>query len=362
MSETKALLLIGDSDTRNQIFEALSGTTAGVVSASSVEEAKRLDLDDVDLVIADASTEHLPLIRSIATEGRAACLLIDETGSSSALSAAMEVGIHGYMKLPVGPREVALNARHALMLRRNELRNEERHRDLERMVNDRTSELWQAVTQIEKVREELNSSREETIERLVLAAELKDGELRPHLERMSRYCGLLAKRAGLDEQLANTIRVASLMHDIGKAGLPEAVLLKEGKFRPAERETAKAHCLIGHQILDGSRSELIQMAATIALTHHERWDGSGYPRGLSGASIPLPGRIAAVADAFDALTTDRRYRKAVHLQKAVDVLRDGRSTHFDPRLVDLFLDSIDDVLRIMERHPDVTSPASPAFT
>ena len=125
-----------------------------------------------------------------------------------------------------------------------------------------------------------------------------------------------------------------------------------GKYRPAEREIAKSHCLIGHRILDGSTSELIQMAATIALTHHEKWDGSGYPRGMSGDSIPLPGRIAAVADAFDALTTDRRYRKAMHLKQAVEAMKEGSGSHFDPELVDLFLESLDDVVRIMERYKD----------
>ena len=307
-------------------------------------------------MIAEASDEILPTVRYISADELPECMHPDRLlALGPGLGTALGLGIYGYMKPPLTASEIRLNARHAISRRREQLKLQQRRNELERMVNERTSELWQAVTQIEKAQQELHSSREETIERLALAVELKDGELRPHLERMSRYCGLLAKRAGLDDQHSATIRVASLMHDIGKAGIPDEILKKDGKFKPAEREVAKSHCLIGHTILDGSDSELIRMAATIALTHHEKWDGSGYPRGMSGEGIPLEGRIAAVADAFDALTTDRRYRKAMHLQRAVEVMQEGRGTHFDPRLVDLFLDSLDDVLRIKERHPDVAT-------
>jgi putative two-component system response regulator len=359
----RALLVVAESRTRLEISNALAEADLSVVSAPSIHEVQPHEIPSFDLVLAETSDEILPIVRSISAEDLpGACILIASSASSPGLGTALGLGIYGYMKPPLTSSEIRLNARQAISRRREELRMKHRNDELETMVNDRTSELWQAVTQIEKVQQALNNSREETIERLALAAELKDGELRPHLERMSRYCGLLAKRAGLDDQTASTIRVASLMHDIGKAGIPDEILKKDGKFKPAEREVAKSHCLIGHRILDGSGSELIQTAATIALTHHERWDGTGYPRGMSGDAIPLAGRIAAVADAFDALTTDRRYRKAMHLQKAVEVMQEGSGTHFDPALVDLFLDAIDDVLTIKERNPDIAPTSAPSFT
>ena len=355
-------MIVRESRMRHDISNALADTDVSVVSVPSLNEVASHEIGGFDLVIAEATDELLPMVRSIAAEDSpCACILIAASGSDPALSAAMGLGIFGYIKLPLTSREIRLNARHAISRKRQQLRMTHRHNELERMVNDRTSELWQAVTQIEKGQKELRSSREETIERLALAIELKDGEPRAHLERVSRYCELLAKMSGLDEQLAVTIRVASLMHDVGKAGIPDEILTKKGTFRADEREVAKNHCLIGHKILDGSSSEVLQVAATIALSHHERWDGSGYPRGMVGEAIPLHGRIAAVADAFDALTTDRRYRKAMHLQQAVEALQEGRGTHFDPHLVDLFLDSIDDALKILERYPDLAVATSPAF-
>jgi len=358
----RALLVLRETRTRHDISNALADTDVSVVSVPSMNEIESYEIDGFDLIIAEATEELLPMVRSIAAENSpSACILIAASGSDPALSAAMGLGIYGYMKQPLTSREIRLNARNAISRKRQQLRMTHRHDELERMVNDRTSELWQAVTQIEKGQKELRSSRQETIERLALAIELKDGELRPHLERVSHYCELLAKMFGLDEQLAATIRIASLMHDVGKAGIPDEILTKQGKYRADEREVAKSHCLIGHKILDGSSSEVLQTAAVIALTHHEKWDGSGYPRGMVGDAIPLHGRITAVADAFDALTTDRRYRKAVHLQQAVEAMQEGRGTHFDPHLVDLFLDSIDHALKILERHPDSSERNAPAF-
>jgi putative two-component system response regulator len=361
--EHRALLVVSESRTRHQISNALSDSDVDVVSAPTIDEIEPHELGAFDLLIAEATNEIIPLVEEMTQQAAAsACILIADSGADPVLGIALGMGIYGYMKPPLTAREIRLNAKHAIARRRRSVRLEKRNIELERMVNDRTSELWQAVTQIEKGQQELHASRAETVERLALAIELKDGELRPHLERMSRYCELLAKRTGFDDQSAAIIRVASLMHDVGKAGIPDEILTKEGKFRPAEREVAKSHCLIGHRILDGSGSELIQMAATIALTHHEKWDGSGYPRGMSGDSIPMPGRIAAVADAFDALTTDRRYRKAMHLQQAVEAMKEGRGYHFDPELVDLFLEALDDVVRIMQKHKDPDETSAPTYS
>jgi len=136
------------------------------------------------------------------------------------------------------------------------------------------------------------------------------------------------------------------MHDVGKIATPDGILQKRGPLTPEERKIMELHTTVGHQILDGSDSDLLQAGATIALTHHERWDGTGYPNGLRGEEIPLEGRIVAVADVFDALLSDRCYRPAMPLEKAVSIMREGRGTQFDPRIVDVLLEHLEEVLAL----------------
>ena len=171
-------------------------------------------------------------------------------------------------------------------------------------------------------------------------------EIGSHLQRMSCYCALIAERLGLD---ADLIRIASRLHDVGMAAVNSATLGKPGPLTPLERRELEAHPELGHAMLAGSGVELLDTAAEIALTHHERFDGAGYPRGLTGEEIPIAGRIAAVADAFDALTTDRIYRSAGSIENAVETLRAERGRHFDPRVVDAFLAGIDEAAEIRER-------------
>ena len=229
---------------------------------------------------------------------------------------------------------------------------------LEDMVRSRTQELWDAIAELERVKEDLRTSREETVHRLSIAAELKDDETPRHIERMSRYCALLLARAGADEEQAELVRVASVMHDVGKIGIPDAILMKPGPLTPEERLTMQAHAEIGHRILAGSTSPLLEVAATIALTHHEWFDGTGYPQGLTGPTIAKEGRVAAIADVFDALTSDRVFRRAYPIGKAVEMMKEGRGTQFDPELLDVFLDSLDEALGIREEFPEIHGGSS----
>jgi putative two-component system response regulator len=158
---------------------------------------------------------------------------------------------------------------------------------------------------------------------------------------------VLASHLGEDEQRCELIRLASVMHDVGKIGIPDSILLKPGQLNPEERRIMETHTEVGHRILAGSDSELLELAAAVALTHHEHMDGSGYPNGLTRKDIPFEGRIAAITDVFDALTTDRVYRKAFPLGRAVEIMRAGRASHFDADMLDIFLDSLDEVMRIM---------------
>jgi putative two-component system response regulator len=206
-------------------------------------------------------------------------------------------------------------------------------------------QLAQAIA-LARTQAELVGSREQTVERLAAAVALRDGETGAHTQRMSAICGVLAGAAGLPRERCEVIRIASAMHDIGKVATPDAILHKPGPLTAAERAEINRHAEIGHKILAGSGSELLEVAAEIALSHHERWDGDGYPRGVSGPRIPLAGRIAALADVYDALTSDRPYRDALPVADALDIMRAGRGTHFDPELLDRFVACIGEVLAV----------------
>jgi PAS domain S-box-containing protein len=210
-------------------------------------------------------------------------------------------------------------------------------RKAEQLQQDLTSAQEQAI-------EELRSSRQETVERLARAIEMHDAETGRHVNRMARIASYLASQLGLDDEQILLLRAAAPMHDVGKIATPEDILRKPGALTPEEREEMERHTVIGHRILTGSESELLQMAARIALTHHEWFDGSGYPRGLAGEEIPIEGRIVAVADVFDALLSDRPYRPAMSMEKATGLIREGRGTHFDPEVVDVLFEHLDEAL------------------
>jgi putative two-component system response regulator len=256
---------------------------------------------------------------------------------------AIELGAYGYMTKPFRVNELLIQVANALHRRRLELENRAHRARLEASVEENTVALRAAVSDLEMSQLELRAYQEETIRRLSSAAELRDLETGKHLDRMSRYCALLAGKVGLEPGRVDLIRVASPMHDVGKIAIPDSILLKPGSLTPEERCVMQRHAEIGYKILSGSRAELLRLAADLAWTHHERFDGLGYPRGLAGEEISLEGRIAAVADVFDALTTDRVYRTARPVDEAVGMMQEQRAKHFDPEILDLFVDSLGDV-------------------
>jgi len=208
----------------------------------------------------------------------------------------------------------------------------ERHREvLEREIGDRSSELRRALT-------ELEIAQAETVRRLSMAVEFRDEDTGAHIERIGRFSTLLAEQIGLEEELCERMVHAAPLHDVGKVAIPDAILLKPGKLTVQERAIVETHAEEGHRLLKGSSSAILNLAATIALSHHEKWDGSGYPRGVGGEAIPIEGRIVAIADVFDALTSDRVYRRAFALGEAVEMMRAERGKHFDPVLLDAFLE------------------------
>ncbi len=213
----------------------------------------------------------------------------------------------------------------------------ELHRELEQR-RDAEEELQHTVGRLTRSEHALRQSQEEMVRRLASAAEQRDGATGRHVERVSATCEQVARRLGLDDALCESLRLASPLHDIGKIAIRDDVLLKAGPLDEEERAEIERHAEIGHEMLCDSGYDLLDLAASIALTHHERFDGTGYPHGLHGVEIPLEGRIAAVADVFDALTSDRVYQPAFPIEQALAMMRDGSGTQFDPAVLDAFLD------------------------
>ena len=283
-------------------------------------------------------------------------LVLTADDSPKTKEKALTVGAKDFVTKPFDHTEVVLRVKNLLETRFLHVELKEHNEFLEDRVRERTAEIWEAVNQLEQSRRELHMSREETVRRLSIAAEFRDDETAHHIQRMSRYCALLARLAGWDQERVELLRVASQMHDVGKIGIPDNILLKPRVLTPDERAVMETHAEIGYQILADSDSELLICAASIARTHHERIDGTGYPRNLRGEEIPIEGRLAAIADVYDALTTHRVYRKAYSFIESIGMMRDGKGTQFDADLLDLFLDSIDEFMKVGEAHNDSPSP------
>lgn len=243
----------------------------------------------------------------------------------------LEAGAEDYITKPFSPAIVLARVKTHLTVY-------DHARDLERRVAERTRELQE--------------SRLEIIKRLGRAAELRDNETGYHVLRMSHYSRLIALAAGLTEDQAQTLFFAAPMHDIGKIGTPDYVLLKPGKLDPDEWAIMKQHVTMGAEILGEHPDELLSLARTVALSHHEKWDGSGYPLGLKGPEIPQVGQIVAIADVFDALSSTRPYKAAWPIEKAIQAIEDGSGQHFDPALMPAFRAALPDMLKIRDLYAD----------
>jgi putative two-component system response regulator len=344
---TRSMLLVVEDEVSlaRALARALSGQFAEVLVAGSVAEARAIHavhgqyievlLCDVNLPDGDG-LDLVALLR--ARDESLGAVVATGLDTDDVAGRAVAVGVQGYLHKPYEMNEVRINVDNARRWRHLDRENRT-HRDrLERLVDARTHAL--------------ERSRAETITRLSVAAEHRDMETSSHLERMSAYAAILARRAGLDPQHCEQVRLASPMHDIGKLGIPDHVLLHDGPFDDDQRRIMATHTELGYQILAGSESPLLELGATIARTHHEWWDGSGYPRGLAGEQIPIEGRIVAIADVFDALASPRRYKRAFTVDEAVAQMWSERGTHFDPWLLDLFLVELEELLFIRSAHPD----------
>ncbi|MBV8679733.1 MAG: response regulator [Aquitalea sp.] len=251
---------------------------------------------------------------------------------------ALEQGARDFLTKPVDKVELTVRVRNLLALRKST-----------QQLANRAAWLLEEVKQATA---EIRAREKEAILRLSRAAEYRDPETGAHLLRMSAYTRLIARQVGLPLQEQEMLQEAAPMHDIGKVGIPDAILLKPGKLTAEEMAVMRQHPSFGHEILTGSVSPLLQCAAVVALSHHEKYDGSGYPQGLAGQDIPLWGRIVAIADVFDALTSARPYKKAWPLDKAREFLISQKNHHFDPECVDALLAVWPEVITIRQQYAD----------
>jgi putative two-component system response regulator len=252
-------------------------------------------------------------------------------------------GAYGYMVKPLRSGELLINVANALHRRWHERESQRLMHGLEDTVDDRSQKLKAALEDLRLSESKVLVAQAETIRRLARVVEFRDDETGHHVQRMSFYCEILARQLGLSEHHCELVRLSSQLHDVGKVAIHDSILCKPGRLTAPEQDAMVTHAEIGYQMLAGSTSEVVQMGATIARTHHEHWDGNGYPGGLVGEEIPLEGRIAAVADVFDALTSDRVYRPAFPARLAVDKMQAERASHFDPELLDAFMAALPEV-------------------
>ncbi len=242
-----------------------------------------------------------------------------------------ELGAVDYITKPISPSLVKARVKTHLALY-------DQNRTLEEKVRERTVEL--------------NATRLEVIRQLGRAAEFKDNETGLHVVRMSYYSKIIAEALGMSEDQVDLLLHASPMHDIGKIGIPDCVLLKPGKLDDDEWAIMRQHPIMGEEIIGNNKSSLMEMARLVALGHHEKWNGQGYPSSIAGEEIPLVGRIAAIADVFDALTSERPYKQAWSVERAVALIQEESGVHFDPNLVSLFVERLPDIISIKEMYTE----------
>lgn len=302
-----------------------------------------------DLVLLDL---HMPGISGLelleevnpnpGSSARTPVLVLTADGRPDVRRRALQRGARDFVNKPFDPPEVITRIRNLMesCIWKSELL--QKNRNLEELVQKRTLEVRERQMDI--------------LRRLGMAAEYRDDQTGGHIRRVGRYAAILADSLGLAPETCDCILHAAQLHDIGNVAIPDSVLLKPGKLKPEEREIMQTHTTLGAEILRGGDCEMLQMAEEIALSHHERWDGSGYPNGQAGALIPLSGRIVAICDAFDALTCDRPYKKRCSVEEAVQELRDKGGAQFDPVLVEHFLLSLPRILKVFEQHTPPTLP------
>jgi putative two-component system response regulator len=350
VTATQPTILVVDDESQVRNLLALWLTNRGYrsVRAESVAAALRcLQSEPIDLITTDINMpggtgiDLLRQVRQISPD-MAVLMLTGNKDTQTAIEA-LTAGAFGYLLKPVRAEEFLAQVNHGLELHRLRVERRRYTERLEQRVREQTHEIRQA--------------HEETIHRLVCATACRDIETGGHIVRTGLFSEILARAAGWSAADCDRIRMAAPMHDIGKIGVPDAILRKPGRLTPEEYEVMKRHTLVGADMLSGSNSPIVTMAREIALCHHERWDGCGYPHGISGDSIPESARIVAIVDVYDALTSDRPYRAALKEDDVLRMMAAEQGRHFDPVLVTTFFTVLDEIREVSTAHPDISQNA-----
>jgi len=289
--------------------------------------------NQADLILIDyklntmSGTDVISVIRLYPRHHSVPIIVVTEFDQKQVLYEALDAGANDFLGKPIDAIECTKRCTNMLRLRTHQIALENHNQILSKQVE---------------------ASLKDTLIRLARAGEFRDSETGNHILRMARYSRLLAEQLGLDTEICELIELASPMHDIGKIGIPDHILLKQGPLDEEEWELMKRHTIIGNEILSGSDSKYLRMGATIALNHHEKYDGSGYPAGLRGNEIPIEARIVAVTDVFDALTTKRSYKNGWNVAEAVEFLKHNAGTQFDPKCVQGFVTQLDNINRVIQ--------------
>ena len=315
------------------------------VTAPDVPQARaRLTEHDFALALVDVNLPGitgLELVKYLThAHPNTATLLVTALDDPLVANSALELGAYGYLIKPFECNELLINVSNALRRRTLELQNREHRERLEHLIVGGASPFVTDLDGLKKSAGQNPAEDEKGILQLAHTAEFRGRGPDRHIERMSGFCTMIARHLNREPNSVERLRLASMFHDLGKISIPDSILFKTGRLTAYELDVMKRHAQFGHHMLMGTGNELLEMAATIAWTHHERYDGTGYPRGLAGDAIPLEGRIAAIADVFDALISETVYKAAYPFEKAIDIMLDCRGKHFDPELLDLFVDSI----------------------
>lgn len=339
MAKQQTVLIVDDTPENIDILVGilkdryqLKAATSGKAALEIIAEKHKPDIVLLDIMMPEIDGYQVcQMIKTDPTTRKIPVIFITAMNDVEDETKGFSYGAVDYITKPVSPSIVL--ARVATHLALYDQKNH-----LEKMVEERTAEIY--------------DTRLEIVRRLGIAAEYKDNETGQHIIRMSQYCQLVGREYGLPKEEQTLLLNASPMHDIGKIGIPDRVLLKPGKLDPPEWEIMKTHTTIGSLIIGDHPSELLRTAKMITLTHHERWDGTGYPNGLKGENIPLYGRIVAIADVFDALTSERPYKHAWTVEDAVEEIKRGNGAHFDPKVVESFLGALPDILKVRTEYLD----------
>jgi len=345
------VLIIDDSDINLTLIKALVlklGECNPVLFDNPIKALDWCRTNVPDLVIVDYmmpdmdGLKFISAFRALHGRNEIPVLMVTASDQKDVRYDALLGGANDFLTKPIDRIEFSARARNMLSLRQGQKFLAGRAEHLAEMVEERTQEI--------------RERERELIFRISRAAEFRDPETGAHIQRMAHYSQVIAAGYGLDKASQKLILEAAPMHDVGKIGIPDYILLKPGKLTPEEFEVMKGHARLGYELLKDSASEIIQAGAEVAISHHEKYDGSGYPYGLVGHKIPVFGRIVAVANVFDALTSERPYKKAWPLDEACRFLEDGRGKHFDPLCVEAFLAGWDQILDIRQRFRDEDVP------